>query len=165
FRQRLAYHQVEVGIHLIKRLAISIEAGNGRAARPLVAGVKLRAKTRQFGRDACAERMPRNRLQQVTQHAVRVIPRGKRVRHRIKRRKFGVAFQFLSKRHTGAPIARGATVIGKSVREVILEVIGSRQSLSTEAVNGCVSVVLVETGKLDRKSTRLNSSHDQISYA
>src|SRR5438874_13059512 len=108
----------------------------------------LRAKTRQFGRDACAERMPRNRLQQVTQHAVRVIPRGKRVRHRIKRRKFGVAFQFLSKRHTGAPIARGATVIGKSVREVILEVIGSRQSLSTEAVNGCVSVVLVETGTL-----------------
>src|SRR5207244_11634530 len=91
--------------------------------------------------------MPRNRLQQVTQHAARVIPRGKRVRHRIKRRKFGVAFQFLSKRHTGAPIARGATVIGKSVREVILEVIGSRQSLSTEAVNGCVSVVLVETGK------------------
>jgi len=94
---------MEIGIHLIKGLAETIETRDRLTANPLVSCVNLGAEPRHLGRDASAKGVARNRLQHIPQQVVHVIYRRKGAGDGIKRSEFGVAFQFLSKGH--APLS------------------------------------------------------------
>src|SRR5215472_6951130 len=93
--------------------------------------------------------MARSGVQHVTKQAVSInCRRSKYARKRIERSEFCITFQLLSKGHARAPVAGGAAVISKSLGEIILEVIRDGESVTAEAVNGYMAVVVVEGSEL-----------------
>src|SRR5207248_5328822 len=114
---------MEVRIHLVDGLAISVHSRSRRPVNPFIPRMKLRAETWHLGGNACGKRVPRNRLQHVAQQAVRIICRSQSAREGIERGKFSIVFELPSKRHARAPVARGAAVISKALGEVILKVV------------------------------------------
>src|SRR2546421_1634865 len=69
---------------------------------------------------------------------------------------------------TSTSYIQSSTVVGSKIKDSRGEEVGVIKDFVLDRNSGCLAYVVVSTGKggvLDRKSTRLNSSHDQISYA
>src|SRR5207253_7168387 len=55
--QRLADHQVQIGVHLEERLPIAVDRRNGDAVHPFISRLNLGAETRHLGGNSCPKSM------------------------------------------------------------------------------------------------------------
>ena len=138
---------MQIGIELEKRLTISVYAGNSDSVHPLVSGIHLGADARHFCGDASPERMPLRGAECIAQRSVRSFQRRQCAAERINGSQLHISIELFPQCDAGAPTAGGAPVIGKSVRKIILEIIGSGKAVAA-AEDGHVAVVIMETGDL-----------------
>src|SRR5450432_8493 len=145
--QGLADAHVEVGIHLVDRLAVSVQTRDRLTAHPFVAGSDLRSGARHGGGDRSADGVVHGSLQHFAQRAIDKIGGTQRPGKRIDRGDLDIVGDFFTQRHPRAPTVHGPAIVGERVGKIILEVVGRRQ-IAASAIHGYVGVVIVERSDL-----------------